>query len=123
MNEETKLTDSQSTLSDLMHLVRSFEEERDWEQFHTPKNLAMGVAVETGELLEHFLWTTPEESQQIKDDPEQLHQVGEEIADVFAYLLSLSNCLGIDLSDTFYRKMQRNMEKYPADKYRGKYKL
>lgn len=117
------MPDDKTTIRELIDHVWAFEQERDWEKFHTPKNLAMGVAVETGELMEHFLWTSPEESRMVRDDPEQLHQVGEEIADVLAYLLSLTHALGIDLSDTFYKKMQRNAEKYPADIYKGKYKL
>jgi len=103
--------------------VASFQAERDWRQYHTPKNLAMGIAVETGELLEHFLWLTPEESCEMVEDPAALAAVEDEMADVFCYLLNLAQVLGIDLSDAFEAKMQRNAAKYPADQYRGKYKL
>lgn len=117
------MADKDTTLQQLKDVVAAFETERDWRPYHTPKNLALGVAVETGELLEHFLWLTPEESCQIADDPAALAAVKDEIADVFCYLLNLVHVLGIDLSDAFRAKMKRNAEKYPAEQYRGKYKL
>ncbi len=76
-----------------------------------------------GELLEHFQWIDQMQSREIVSDPEHMALVREEIADVFSYLLALANSLDIDLSDSFFEKMKRNDQKYPADLYRGKYKL
>jgi NTP pyrophosphatase (non-canonical NTP hydrolase) len=117
------MADAKTTIKDLIECVAGFEAERDWRKFHTPKNLAMGLAIETGELLEHFQWVSGEESQAVADDPEQMQQVREEVADVFCYLLNLALVMGIDLSEAFYDKMKQNGIKYPAAQYRGKYKL
>ena len=96
---------------------RRFVAERDWEQFHTPKNLAMALAGEVGELLEHFQWLTPEQSRELP--PEVLEQVAHEIADIQIYLATLSDRLGIDIGPAVADKMHRNAEKYPADQVRG----
>ena len=117
------MADSQTTIQDLLDFVSRFEAERDWAQFHAPKNLAMGLAIETAELMEHFLWTTTEESRQVQAEPERLRQVKDEMADILAYLLMLAHTLGVDLSDAFYAKMAQTAQKYPVDKYKGKYKL
>ena len=117
------MADGQVTIKQLIEKVVAFEKERDWEKFHSPKNLAMGIAVETGELLEHFLWVSEDQSREVAGDSEQMAEIRAELADVLCYLLMLSHTLDVDLSDAFYQKMKRNAEKYPADKYRGKYKL
>ena len=117
------MSDENTTLAQLKAIVADFEAQRDWEQFHSPKNLAMGVAVETGELLEHFLWLDNEQSRQVKNDPEAMAEVRDEIADVFAYILMLANTMDVDLTEAFRDKMKRNAEKYPAEQYRGKFKL
>ena len=97
--------------------------DRDWEQFHSPKNLAMAVSVEAAELLEHFLWIDNDESRRQMQDPARLEAVSEEIADVVGACLALCNALGLDLSDIFFRKMSKNVLKYPADRARGRYRL
>jgi dCTP diphosphatase len=117
------MADAQTTIQDLIDAVARFEAERDWRQFHAPKNLAMGLSIEAGELMEHFLWLSEEQSRALANDPQQMALVREEVADVLAYLLMLAHNLGIDLSDAFHEKMRRNALKYPADQYRGKYKL
>lgn len=117
------MADAQTTIKELLDAVAAFEAERDWKKFHSPKNLAMGIAIETGELMEHFQWLSEQESRRVAADPEQMAQIREEIADVFCYLLGLAQALNIDLSDAFYEKMKRNEKKYPADQYRGRYKL
>ena len=117
------MADDKTTIKELKDCVSAFSTERDWHKFHNPKNLCMGLAVETGELLEHFIWLTEQQSRQLVDDPEQKALVEEEIADVFCYLLNLAAVTEIDLSEAFYRKMKRNAEKYPAEQYRGKYKI
>lgn len=111
------------TARDLPALARhvaSFIAERDWEQFHSPKNLAMSVAIEAAELMEIFQWLDPQQAEHVGRDPELKARVEEEAADVFAYLLSLANRLDIDLGEALLRKMERNALKYPADKFRGR---
>src|SRR5690606_39427423 len=92
-------------------------DERDWEQFHAPKNLAMALSVETAELLEHFQWLGEAESRRLA--PETLAKVGEEMADVLLYLVRLSDQLGIDLVQEAKRKMAPNAQKYPVERARG----
>lgn len=114
-----EFSDSATTVDDLKRLVVRFAEERDWGRFHTPKNLASSVAIEAAELLERFQWLTPEESVAVKDDPEALNAVAEEIADVASYLFNLCDKLGLDFASIFATKMRKNAEKYPAERFRG----
>src|SRR6266853_1835448 len=109
------MSDADSTLSDLKTLVRQFVEERAWQPFHSPKNLAMGVAVEAAELMECFLWLDLPASYETAKDPKQREAIADEMADVACYLLNLSNVLGIDLSDALRAKIVKNAIKYPAD--------
>jgi NTP pyrophosphatase (non-canonical NTP hydrolase) len=104
-------------LDALRNRLRDFVRERDWEQFHSPKNLAMAMIVEAAELVEHFQWITEQQSREIA--PEKREQVAQEIADTFIYLLRLSDVLGIDLVDAAHAKMDINATKYPAEKVRG----
>lgn len=115
------MSDETTTLAELRRIVRLFVEERDWQQFHSPKNLAMALAIEAAELMEHFQWITPEASRAVGQQPEKLTAIGEELADVFCYLLAIANELNLDLSSTMRRKMERNAQKYPAADYRGRY--
>lgn len=115
------MADDATTVAVLRDLVRRFGEERDWGPFHAPKNLVMGLAVETAELMEHFLWIENAESRTVADDPERRTAIGEELADVFAYVLNLSNSLGIDLSEALVAKVAKNAIKYPVEKYRGRH--
>jgi NTP pyrophosphatase (non-canonical NTP hydrolase) len=115
------MPDTTTTLAVLREAVRRFAAERDWEQFHSPKNLTMGLAVEAGELMEHFLWMEADASRQIKDDRARLTQVADEMADVAVYLLNLANTLDIDLSDAILAKIAKNALKYPAEQYKGRY--
>jgi len=107
------------SIPDLQCLLRDFVTERDWEQFHTPKNLVMALAGEVGELTEIFQWLTPEQSISVLADPVQAGRVQEEIADVFAYLLRLADVLGIDLETALTDKAAKNAAKYPAKAARG----
>ena len=97
--------------------VREFVRERDWEQFHSPKNLAMALAGEAGELLEIFQWLTEEQSRALDDKARAA--VTEEIADVLLYLVRLADQLGVDPAAAARRKLAENERKYPADKARG----
>jgi NTP pyrophosphatase (non-canonical NTP hydrolase) len=115
------MNDERTRLSELREIVRRFVHERDWEQFHTPKNLAMSLAIEAAELMEHFQWLTAEESASVAQNPARLSAVGEEMADVLCYLIALANALDLDLSSTLADKMAKNAVKYPAHEYRGRY--
>ena len=107
----------QNTLEKLTEALRSFAKERDWEQFHSPKNLSMALAVEAGEILEIFQWLTPEESNKIKG--EKLAKVKEEIGDVMIYLTRLADCLSISPLEAAFEKLEKNRNKYPIEKARG----
>lgn len=109
-----------ATLNDFTSMrdyLRQFAAARDWEQFHSPKNLAMALAVEAAELLEHFQWVSEERSLALA--PEQLAAVAEEIADVQLYLVRLADRLGVDIPQAVTAKTQKNEARYPADKVRG----
>src|SRR6188472_1748308 len=114
-------TDSSTTVAELRRLIADFVAERDWSQFHSPKNVSMALAIEAAELMEHFQWLTIEESREIPQDPAKLAEVAEEIADVVGYSMALANELGIDLATTMRAKMIKNAIKYPAGEYRGRY--
>jgi dCTP diphosphatase len=108
---------SQDSLQQLTERVRAFVQARDWEQFHTPKNLAMAMIVEAAELVEIFQWETPEQSQQM--DAKKREQVSHELADTMVYLIRLADVLGVDLIRAANEKIELNAQKYPADKVRG----
>lgn len=111
--------DDCTTLANLRRLVEEFVSARDWHRFHTPKNLAMALAIEAAELMEHFQWLTPEQSRRIADQPERRDAVAEELADVMCYALAMANELGIDVASAVSRKMAKNAAKYPVEKYQG----
>jgi dCTP diphosphatase len=121
MSELRAMNDATTTVAELRDLVQRFVDERQWRQFHTPKNLAMSVAIEAAELMEHFQWLTPEQSAGVTTDAGKLHAIGEELADVTCYVLTLANTLGLDLADCVARKMVRNATKYPAGEFQGRY--
>lgn len=104
-------------LTELNARLLRFARERDWEQFHSPKNLAMALAGEAGELLEHFQWLSEAQSQAL--DVEKRAQVALELADILIYLLRLSERLDVDLVEAAYRKIELNEQRYPADRVRG----
>lgn len=111
---------SNTSIKDLQKQIRQFIDERDWDQFHNPKDLSISLALEAAEVMEHFQWKNPEEmaehSKRHKDD------VGEELADVFYWILLLSNKLDIDLMEAFRKKMEKNAAKYPVEKAKGNHK-
>ena len=105
------------SLDDLNAQLLAFARERDWEQFHSPKNLSMALAGEAGELLEHFQWLS--EAQSAALDATRKDAVALEMADILIYLLRLSERLDIDLVDAAYRKLAINRSRYPSDRVRG----
>ncbi len=115
------MPDSSTTVAELCELVDQFVRKRDWRQFHSPKNLAMALAIEAAELMEHFQWLEVSASREVSRDAEKLTAVAEELSDVLAYTLAMANSLGIDLSDSLRAKMVKNALKYPADAFRGRH--
>ena len=111
-----------STLIDTAHLslaLEKFAADRDWAQFHSPKNLVMALTGEVGELNEIFQWMTEAQSRTAGTHPDTAQAVREELADVQLYLVRLASVLGVDLNDAVQHKLKKNAEKYPADKARG----
>ena len=119
MTDLEQSSDASTTMLELRQLVFHFVEERDWKQFHSPKNLSMALAIEAAELMEHFQWITADASRQLDD--EQKSEVGEELADVLCYALAIANELDLDLTSTLKSKMIKNREKYPVEDYRGRF--
>lgn len=104
----------------LRDVLRRFAAERDWDQFHSPKNLASALAVEAAELLERFQWLTEEQSRNLAPDAKA--KVADEVADVLIYLIRIADKLDLDLIATTYAKIERNAQKYPVEKSRGSMK-
>lgn len=94
--------------------LQKFADERDWQQYHSPKNLAMALTGEVGELVEVFQWLTEEQSKAVAQDPKTARAVRDELADVLLYLVRLSAVLGVDLNEAVTRKLASNGQKYPA---------
>ncbi|GHH70032.1 nucleotide pyrophosphohydrolase [Streptosporangium violaceochromogenes] len=106
-------------LDELADRLRRFARERDWEQFHTPKNLAMALAGETGELLAELQWLTPEESATVMDDPVAASRMRSELADVVIYLVRLADVLGVELVEAAHVKLDESDRRYAVKTYRG----
>ncbi len=105
-------------LYDIQKKIIAFRDARDWKQFHTPKDLATGLCLESGEVAEHFLWKNPSEIEEyLKNHKEE---IGDELGDVLNYLLIMANDFGIDLLDVTDKKIDKNAQKYPVDKAKGK---
>ncbi len=113
--------DDKTTLGELKTLVARFVRERDWEQFHTPKNLSMGLAVEAAELMELFQWHDAAASTALMAQPRARRAAGEELADVLIYGLAFANRTGIDVAGAIRSKLRRNQRKYPVRKFRGRF--
>jgi len=104
-------------MENLVKELREFAKERDWEQFHSPKNLAMALVVEAAEIVEHFQWLTEEQSRNLP--PDKLEKIKEEIADVMIFLTNLADRLGIDPLEAAKDKIEKNKRKYPVEKAKG----
>ncbi len=116
------MNDHNTTLADLRRIMDEFVTARDWRPFHDPKNLACSILIEAGELMEHFQWLRTDELAAVRDDPAQMAAIREELADVFAYVLSFAETMGIDLTQALVEKMKKNELKYPAERYRGRFR-
>ena len=106
---------------ELIKKIKKFRQERDWDQYHSPKNLAMALSVEVAELVEHFQWLTQEESRNLPDI--KLDQVRDEIGDILIYLANLSEKLGIDPVQAAHDKIEKNQIKYAAEIVKGKHSM
>ena len=112
-------SDRDTTVAELKELVAKFRDERDWKQFHNPKDLAVSINIEAGELLELFQWRSGDEVEADLRDSEQLRRLREEVADIVVYCLNMSDTVGFDLAEAIVEKLEQNAAKYPADKARG----
>lgn len=112
-------SDEEHTIREAMDIVRRFCEERDWDQFHNPKDLTIGMVTESAELLEVFRFKTDDECKEIIDDAVRSQHVMDELADVFYFVLRFAQMNDIDLYDALSQKIERNCENYPVDKSRG----
>ncbi len=106
----------------LSEALAAFSAERDWDQYHSPKNLVMALTGEVGELTEVFQWLSEAQSKSVATNPDTATAVREELADVTLYLVRLASVLGVDLNEAVTLKLQKNALKYPADKARGTHK-
>lgn len=114
------MNDRETSLQEIKDRVLQFARERDWEQFHSPKNLSMAIAAESGELLEHFLWGESEASREVTHDAQKIAKIREELADIVIYAIEFANMTDTDLSDAIEKKMLHNAAKYPVDKSKGR---
>jgi NTP pyrophosphatase (non-canonical NTP hydrolase) len=116
---DSNARESKIDFSQLLKAIRTLVDERDWQRFHTPKNLVMALSGEVGELNEIFQWLTDDEAKALKSDPRKFDQLCDELADVFYYTLRLSDVLGVDLEDAFWRKLNKTRQKYPVELAKG----
>jgi dCTP diphosphatase len=112
--------DDTTTVGELRASVDEFVTERDWYVFHTPKNLAMSIAIEAAEIMEHFQWHDAEAGAHRLSDPEVRAEVADELADVLIYCLSFANSTGIDVSQAVLAKLERNRGRFPVERVRGR---
>jgi dCTP diphosphatase len=114
--------DRDTTVWQLRQEMAQFVCERDWDQFHDPKNLSMAIAIEAAELMEHFQWLTSQEACDIVTVPAEMARIAGELADVLCFALSFANRCGIDITQALRRKMEANRSKYPVDRFKGKFR-
>jgi NTP pyrophosphatase (non-canonical NTP hydrolase) len=114
------MMDDETTMADLRRRVTDFVAARDWEQFHTPKNLSAAIAIEAAELLELFQWLTDGQAAATMEDKVERAAVADELADVLIYALSLANTLDVDLSAAVIRKLEQNEQRFPVERWRAR---
>jgi NTP pyrophosphatase (non-canonical NTP hydrolase) len=117
------MCDDQTTVASLRRQVQRFVDERDWKQFHNPKDLSVSLCIEAAELLEEYQWLSSTEVDQASRDPQARRRVAGELADVLIYAFSLANALKLDVATAVKEKLTASGRKYPADDYRGRFRL
>ena len=122
MSNLTDFFDSKTNISKLRQLAQDFVDERDWNKYHNPKDLAISIAIEAAELMELFQWTGQKEVKKMAEDDHNLLRIKEELADVMILCLNMVNTLDIDLSQAIAEKIEKNKAKYPAELVRGNYR-
>jgi len=119
MNDKIEQSTQHLDLKKIKKWQDDFANARDWNRYHTPKNLAMALSVEASELVEIFQWLTPEESTSLDKDPKSMEAVGDELSDILFYTLRIANVLNLNVNEIFWRKMQKNADKYPVELAKG----
>lgn len=117
--KKNNFTDENTNIKQLKEIVKIFCEEREWDQFHNAKDLALALIVEAAELLEHFRWKSEKEIKEMFDNNNKKNEISEEMADVLYFLLRMAQKYDIDLSETLKNKIEKNKEKYPIEKFKG----
>ena len=115
------MNDNNTVINDLKKTVKNFVEEREWKQFHTPKNLSMSVAIESAELMELFQWLSRKESIKAMSSGKLRKNAIDEIADIFIYLIAFCNENNIDIKQAIDQKMKKNKKKYPVNIFKGQF--
>ncbi len=116
------MSDETTTISELRRAVQCFVDERDWGQFHSPKNLSMAIAIEAAELMEIFQWVGTGERPGAESSPQEVQHIREELADILCFAFSFANALDIDVASAVRDKIAKNAKKYPADRFRGRFR-
>lgn len=114
------MLDETTTVGALREAMRRFVAARDWEEYHTPKNLAMSIAIEAAELMEHFQWYSGDVCTERMADAAERDAAADELADVLLYCLSFANAVGIDISTALFQKIERNQKRFPVERVRGR---
>jgi len=122
MVESGMAFDETTNLAELRGRVQKFVDERDWGKYHNPKDVAISIAIEAAELMEHFQWARESEVEEIMEDQGKAAEIADELADVMIYCLSFANALGIDVARAVIEKIEKNKIKYPAGQVKGTYK-
>tara|TARA_B100001250_G_C19672966_1_gene732348 strand:+ start:723 stop:1070 length:348 start_codon:yes stop_codon:yes gene_type:complete len=115
------MSDEQTTLGELKSLIDSFVDEREWQQFHSPKNLSMSISIESSELMELFQWLSLEEAKEVMKAGDIRDNAIDEIADILIYAIAFCIRNNIDISGAIKQKMEKNIKKYPAEKFKGRF--
>jgi len=110
----------ETLLEDIKEKIKNFVRERDWEKYHSPKNLSMAIAIEAAELMEHFQWISEKESEKLLNNPEKRQEIEEELADIAIYILDFCNLFDIDFEKIVEKKLKKSAEKYPVNLVKGK---
>jgi NTP pyrophosphatase (non-canonical NTP hydrolase) len=119
-NLEITVSDQTVSIGDLRLAVEQFVSDRDWDQYHSPKNLAMSIAIEAAELMEHFQWLAPDAARTRLEDEAARAEVADELADILIYCLSFANSTQIDVSRAIVHKLERNRSRFPVERVRGR---